>query len=132
MALTAQQLSDARRYAGYPAKGTDIPTDDSRDMAYGWVSPGVMQTLEHRLTHLTAEAEATLVSVYLTQLPLLEADVYGTRGNLDTKQAAVWTWNENEIGDRTTLYNKCRRDMCGFLGIRPGPALDQGGRIVRG
>ena len=46
--LTDQQKTDVRRYAGYPMIGS-TPTDASRDFAYGWVSPGVWETLYSRL-----------------------------------------------------------------------------------
>lgn len=132
MALTAQQLSDVRRFAGYPLLG-DTVADDSRDFAYSWVSPGTWQTLNHRLNNLRAEEETTLISVYLTNLTQLESDIVGSRANLDTDAAAVWTHNKNEVADRTKLFNQHRRAMCAFIGIAPGPFLGQGGaQIMRG
>ena len=130
--LTAQQLSDVRRYAGYPMLG-DTTADDSRDFAYGWVSPGTWQTLQHRLTNLRPEEETTLINVFLTNLATLESAIVGAGDNLDTDQAAVWTRNKTEVSDRTKLYNQWRREMCGFIGIAPGPYLGNGGgQIVRG
>lgn len=132
MTLTTQQNADCRRFAGYPALGTDTPADDSRDFAYGWVSPGIYQTLEHRLNNLTPENLTTLVNVYLTRLIALEAAILSASDNLDTDQAAVWTHNKNEVADRTQLFDNWRRRMCGFLGIAPGPYLGTGGlRLVR-
>ncbi|MGH8259852.1 MAG: hypothetical protein ACRES6_08940 [Steroidobacteraceae bacterium] len=133
MTLTAQQDADVRRFAGYPALGTDTPADDSRDFAYGWVSPGVWQTLEHRLANLTPENEATLVSIYLTNLYTLEQQIISAAANLDTAQAAVWKRNPTEITDRAKLFDGWRRRMCGFLGIAPGPALHTRGlSLARG
>lgn len=130
--LTAQQLSDVRRFAGYPMLG-DTTADDNRDFAYGWVSPGTWQTLQHRLTNLRPEEESTLITVYLTPLAQLETDIVGSRANLDTDAAAVWTHNKNEVADRTKLFNQHRRAMCAFIGIAPGPSLGAGGgQIVRG
>lgn len=130
--LTAQQLSDVRRYAGYPLLG-DTTADDSRDFAYGWVSPGTWQTLQHRLTNLRPEEESTLITVYLTPLATLEQAITDAGANLDTDAAAVWTHNKNEVADRTKLFNQTRRMMCGFIGITPGPALGDGGaQIMRG
>jgi hypothetical protein len=130
--LTAQQLADTRRYAGYPMLG-DTVADDSRDFAYGWVSPGTWQTLQHRLTNLRPEEETTLINVYLTNLATLESAIVGAGDNLDTDQAAVWTRNKTEVSDRTKLYNQWRREMCGFIGIAPGPFLGNGGgQIIRG
>jgi len=133
MALTAQQIADVRRFAGYPALGVDTPADESRDFAYGWVSPGVWQTLQHRLNNLTAENEQVLVGTYLSNLYAMEAAIPGAAANLDTDTAAVWKRNANEIADRTKLFDSWRRRMCGFLGIAPGPALGNAGgmRISR-
>lgn len=124
MALTAAQMSDVRRFAGYPLLG-DTVADDSRDFAYGFVSPGVWQTLQHRLTNLRPEEEATLTTVYLPNLTLLEQDIVGARANLDTDVAAVWKHNANEVADRTKLFDGWRRRMCAFIGIAPGPALGE-------
>ncbi len=133
MALTAQQIADVRRFAGYPMLGTDTPADDQRDFAYGWVSPGVWQTLYHRLNNLTPENETTLTTIYLPNLYTLENAIVTAGGNLDTQQAAVWVRNPTEVQDRMKLFDDWRRRMCYFLGIAPGPSLGAGGgaRIVR-
>ncbi|CAI2428468.1 Uncharacterised protein [Serratia proteamaculans] len=129
--LTEQQLSDVRRYAGYPMLG-DTVADDSRDFAYGWVSPGTWQTLQHRLTHLRPQEESTLIN-YLTTLTTLESAIPTSGENLDTDVAAVWVHNKQEVSDRMRLYNLWRREMCAFIGIAPGPNLGRGGsQIVRG
>ncbi len=130
MALSDAQKADVRRFAGYPMLGTDTPADDSRDFAYGWVSPGVWQTLNHRLDTLTAEAETTLTTVYLPNLTSLEQGIIAAADNLDTQQAAVWTRNPKEVSDRTRLFDDWRRRMCAFIGIAPGPSLGQGGVTV--
>jgi hypothetical protein len=124
--LTAQQLADVRRYAGYPLLADSV-VDDSRDFAYGWVSPGVWQTLNHRLNNLRPEEEAILVTTYLAKLNTLETAITDSGENLDTAQAAVWTHNSNEVRDRTSLFDMWRRRMCDFIGIAPGPSLGSGG-----
>lgn len=129
MALTAQQLADVRRFCGYPLLG-DTVADDSRDFAYGWVSPGTWQTLQHRLTSLRAEEESILISTYLTNLYALETAITGAGANLDTDAAAVWTRNKNEVSDRMKLFDGWRRRLCGFIGIAPGPSLGNGGAFV--
>ncbi|PRP68705.1 hypothetical protein BUE93_20790 [Chromobacterium amazonense] len=129
MALTAQQLADVRRFAGYPMLGDSV-ADDSRDFAYGWVSPGVWQTLQHRLTNMRPEEESILVSAYLTNLYALESAIPNASDNLDTDQAAVWKRNAREISDRTALLDMWRRRMCAFIGIAPGPFLGNGGISV--
>lgn len=131
MALTDQQVADVRRFAGYPMLGVDIPADDSRDFAYGFVSPGVWQTLFHRLNNILPADESTLVTIYLTNLYTLEGAVPAAGANLDTDVAAVWTHNKDEVQDRARLFDDWRRRMCAFLGIAPGPALKKRGAIVR-
>jgi hypothetical protein len=127
--LTAQQMVDVRRFAGYPLLG-DTTADDSRDFAYSWVSPGTWQTLQHRLTNLRPEEEQVLVNTYLTNLYTLESAIPNAAANLDTDQAAVWTRNKNEVADRTKLLNQWRREMCAFIGIAPGPFLGNGGATI--
>lgn len=133
MALTAAQIADVRRFAGYPALGTDTVATDDRDVAYGYFLPGVWwQTLYHRLRNLTPENEATLIAVYLTNLTSLEAAIVAAGANLDTESAAVWKRNQNEVGDRMRLLDGWRRRMCAFLGVAPGPGLGNGGmQLVR-
>ncbi len=127
MALTAQQIADVRRFAGYPMLTTDTPADDTRDFAYSFVSPGVWQTLYHRLNNLTPENETTLTTVYLTNLYALETALPAASANLDTAEAAVWKHNQNEVRDRQRLFDDWRRRMCAFIGIPPGPTLGSGG-----
>lgn len=123
--LTDQQQADVRRFAGYPMLG-DTTADDSRDFAYGFVSPGVWQTLNHRLTNMRPEEENTLVSIYLTNLYTLEAAIPASGADLDTNKAAVWERNPNQVADRQGLFDEWRRRMCQFIGVAPGPTLGDG------
>ncbi len=132
MALTDQQLTDVRRYAGYQVAGLTMPITDDQDLVYITYGMTVM-SLHRRLTSLSATEENVLTTFYLANLATLEAAIPAAGANLDTDQAAVWFHNKNEVADRTALFNKVRRDMCGFLGIPPGPALGSGGlSVVRG
>lgn len=131
MALTDAQLTDARRFLGYPIAGTAAPTTDEQDVVYIVVGMTSM-SLHKRLASLSALEEATVTS-YLTQCTALEAALLGAGDNLDTDAASVWTHNKNEVDDRTALLNQWRRILCGFLGVPPGPSLGNGGmRLVRG
>ena len=124
--LTDAQLVDVRRFAGYPLVGdTNVSAD--RDMAYSWVSPGIMQTLYSRIRSLSAAEELVLVQKYLPTLNTLEQAIVDSSENLDTDQAAVWFHNKNEVSQRTSLFNQKRRDMCAYIGINPGPYLGAGG-----
>ncbi|TPD93614.1 hypothetical protein FJP68_14595 [Pantoea vagans] len=122
--LTPQQQADARRFMGYPMVGDTSP-DDRSDLAYAQVTSGRYQTLAHRLTSLRAEEEAIVMS-YLTTLAGLESSITQAADNLDTDKAAVWQRNRSEVSDRTRLYNQWRRQLCGLLGIPPGPSLGNG------
>ncbi|WP_337037049.1 hypothetical protein [Pantoea agglomerans] len=126
--LTPQQQADARRYMGYPMVGDTSP-DDRSDVAYVKVTSGRFQTLAHRLTSLRAEEEA-IVASYLMTLASLETGIARAADNLDTDKAAVWQRNRSEVSDRTRLYNQWRRQLCGLLGIPPGPSLGNGTSVV--
>lgn len=132
MSLSAAQMLDVRRYAGYPAIG-DGQINDFSDFAYGYTSPGQIRTLLHRLTTLRPEEETVLTTVYLANLAVLEAAIPAAGSNLDTDEASVWKHNKSEVSDRASLFNRWRRDMCSFLGISPGPGLGNGGvTLMRG
>lgn len=130
MALTAEQKTNVRRYAGYPMLA-DTVADDSRDFAYGWVSPGVWQTLEHRLENMTASEETVLIETYLANLSTLESAIPASGDDLDTAEAAVWKRNERQVEDRLKLFDEWRRRMCFFIGIAPGPSLGNGGTSIK-
>jgi len=128
VALTAAQLADARRYAGYWLAGTTQVTDDNNDtvyMRFGMVT----MSLHRRLTTLSASEEA-IMGTYLTTLGTLETAIVGAADNLDTDQAAVWHRNRSEVTDRARLFDEWRRRMCQFIGITPGPGLGLGGAAV--
>lgn len=126
--LTPQQQADARRFMGYPMVGDTSP-DDRSDLAYAQVTSGRYQTLAHRLTSLRAEEEAIIAS-FLVTLASLENGITRAADNLDTDKAAVWQRNRSEVSDRTRLYNQWRRQLCGLLGIPPGPSLGNGTSVV--
>lgn len=129
MALTDAQMTDARRYLGYPLSGTTQPVTADQDtayMAFGMVT----MSLYARLTTLSATEETVVVS-YLATLADLEAAIPAAGANLDTAQAAVWTRNKSEVADRIGLFNEWRRQLAAFLGCPPGPALQGGGAVGR-
>lgn len=126
--LTDAQKVDARRYMGYPLVG-DTGVSDTRDLAWGLAGVFTYQSLDHRLRSLS-EAEEAVVVEFLTTLNGLEKAITDSSDNLDTAQAAVWTHNPDEVRDRTKLYNQWRRNLCGVLGIPPGPALGPGGTCI--
>lgn len=120
MAFLDQERVDLRRFCGYPIYGA-LP---SGFVGYRFFNNYGL--LEFRLTNLSANEEATARALYLTgpnNLYLLEQAVTGSTANLDTVQAAVWTHNQNEVRDRMRLFNRWRKELCGFFGVPPGPNL---------
>lgn len=128
MALTEQQKLDVRRYCGYPLVG-DIPVSRDNDPAHGWVSPGSFQTLTRRLSTLSAVEEATLIAKFLTPLTTLETALWAAGADLDTKKAAVWERNPNQIQESSALYKKARLALCSFVGVTPGPDISGGATL---
>ena len=114
------QLVDVLRYCGFPTYSY-----------FGWVFEEDYATLTLRLQNMSADEAAVIITNYLVQLPLMEAAIDGSSANLDTDVAAVWTHNKDEVQDRTMLYNQKRRQLCAFIGVRPGPGLREGGSVVR-
>lgn len=126
MAFTNQERVDVRRFCGYGAFG------GISSPAFGYRFFQMYGTLEYKLSNLAIEEEATVRNIYLASvnsLYVLEGAIYGTTANLDTAQAAVWTHNKNELIDRKNLFNQMRKDLCNFLGIGAGPALQGNGNI---
>jgi hypothetical protein len=125
MALTSAQLTDCRRFCGYPMFGAQAV------QMFGYRFFQWYGVMEYRMANASAD-ELTVITNYLTQLTLLETAIYSASANLDTAQAAVWTHNPNELRDRNALFDDTRRRLCGFFGIPPGPALQSvgGGNIT--
>ena len=123
--LTDAEKVDVRRFAGYGNFGQQaLP-------ASGYRFSTVYGTLEYKLNNLTTPEESVLRTVYLARLATLETDMVDqTTQNLDTDQAAVWVHNKHEHRDRRALYFDFRRQLCGFLGIPPGPNLGNGGGLT--
>ena len=114
--LVDTELTDVRRFCGYPAQGSGASGFQS------WRFFTVYGTLEYRLANLST-SEITVVRGYLTQLNTLELAVFGAGDNLDTDQASIWQRNRSEVYDRDALFTSWRIRLCGFLGIPLGPAV---------
>ncbi len=120
MAFLQNELTDIRRFCGYPVYGVGASGFQ------GWRFFQAYGLLEYRMQNLAPQEEAVARN-YLAQLNALESDVPGVAARLDTEQAAVWTRNPQELRDRTRLFDDWRRRLCGFMGVPPGPALGDGG-----
>ena len=114
MALNEAEKTDARRFCGYPALGVDAPA---------------VGALEYRLLNLSVSEEA-VARTYLVTLRTLEAAIPAVAATLDTRQAAVWTRNPEELRERTQLFADWRKRLCGFLGVAAGPDLGAAGASV--
>jgi len=113
--FTDAQLTDVRRFCGYPAMG-----DGNVVFPFPWIMRQYL-ALEYRLQHMSANEGAVVANTYLTNLYTLESAIPGTSANLDTSVAAVWTHNPREQEDRDRLFDSWRRRLCNFLGVPPGP-----------
>jgi hypothetical protein len=120
MAFTDAEKVLIRKYTGYAMKG-GIPVQN-----FGWRFFQWYGTLEFFMINLSIDEETEIRTNFMPKLANLETDSYTARDNLDTKQAAVWYWNTNEIRDRQRLYNYWRLLLCDFMGIPPGPQFGAG------
>lgn len=126
--LTDAQKTDVRRWLGHPTLNAGYP-----DTVYTakWSRALFPVSLTAKLDSLTASEAEVLVTTFLTVLATLETAIPAAAANLDTLVAGPWEANPDEIGARSRLFDKWRRDMAAFLGFEPGPALGAG-RVVLG
>jgi hypothetical protein len=122
--LTDAQRTDVRRYMGHPVLNAGEP-DTVYAKAYSRATFPVSLTV--RLDNLTATEQDVLTNTFLSTLATLEAAIPTAGDNLDTEIAGPWTARKDEIAQRSSLFDRWRREMCGFLGFAPGPALGGGG-----
>ena len=101
--LTAAESTDTAHHAGYAAAGA-IPSEVAAVLA-----------------SLTPEAEARLRIRFLPALNAMEAGIAASVELVNTKQAAVFVRNENELRERAAMYHWQRVALCHFLGLPPGP-----------
>jgi hypothetical protein len=114
------QLVDILRFAGYPTYSF-----------FGWVFEEDYATLTLRLQNMSAAEAAVIISTFLPALYTLEAAVVAASANLATDQAAVWTHNKDEVADRNNLYYLKRRELCAYIGVKPGRAMSGGASVIR-
>jgi hypothetical protein len=114
------ELVDIIRYTGYPSYSF-----------FGWVFEEDYATLTLRLQNMSTDEASVITTTFLPALKSLEAAVVGASENLDTAQAAVWTHNKNEVADRNNLYYLKRRELCSYIGVKPGRGLGAGASVIR-
>jgi hypothetical protein len=123
-AFTDAQKVDLRRFMGYTAMGSL----DSGEQSWRYFQ--IYGVMEFRIANLSTEEGNVVVNTYLTNLTTLEIAVLTASGNLDTDRASVWFHNRQEIAHRERLFDDWRRRLCGFLGLPPGPALQQSSNLM--
>ncbi len=121
MAFTDAQLTDIRRFCGYPAYGAVATAAESYRFftAYG--------ALEYKMQNLSTNEQTVVMTIYLANLYTLETAIVGAAANLDTDSASVWKHNKNEVADRENLFASWRLKLCAFMGVPPGPGLSAPG-----
>ena len=118
--LTDAQKTDVRRWLGYPTLNAGEP-----DYVYGSTPSSI--SLNAKLDTITAQEQDVLINQFLTPLLAMENALSATIDDMDMQQAGPWIANPKEMSDRHNLFSKWRRNMAGFLGFPPGPALGSGG-----
>lgn len=122
-ALTEDEKTEIRRFCGYAALG-DVASGES-----SWRFFQNAGTLEWRLNTL-AGPERKRLRYFLATLFQMERAVLSASENLDTEAVSVWTRNTRELSERVRLFDWWRRRVCGFLGVLPGPDLQDCASIV--
>ena len=120
--LTDAEKTDARRFCGYPAYGAS-PSGNT-----GWCFYEAYGALEYRLTNLS-DSELVVIRQLLTTLRSFEMAIPAAADNLDTAAAAVWTHNSSELQDRQRIERDWGRRLCSFLGVPPGPGLQNSASV---
>lgn len=123
--FTAAEKVTIRVHAGYPDFGNQYQLQ-SVFFGEGYELLEKNRRLEFALDNLTTEAETFVRTSLLPALQNLRDDVFNTRENADTTQAAVWTRNANEYGERKRMYLDRRIELCQFLNVPTGPNLNEG------
>ena len=121
--LSDAELTNSRRYLGYPVHGAD-PTGNM-----GWQFYRAYGAMEWRLANLS-DSEEGVLRQYLGMLGTLELAIPATGAGLDTGSAAGWVRNPAELVERGRLFDDWRRRLCGFLGVPPGPGLRAGTSVA--
>jgi hypothetical protein len=117
---TFAEITDIRRYCGYPAYA-----------AFGYMFEGVGNAnLDSQLANMSDQEQAVIRTKFLPNLATLESNVMLSQTNVGTDEAAVWKRNPRELQDRVAAYRYMRRELCHHCGVHPGPGLGKGGGSV--
>lgn len=120
--LSQAERVDIRRFLGRSTRGVGATLDP-----FGrWFVED--PTLEWRLSWLTVD-ELPVLRQKLADLKTLDQAIVAASSGLDTKQAAVFTRNPDEMAERARLYTDRRVDLADFLGVDLGRGLVRGGGV---
>lgn len=118
--FTSAEITDIRRYCGYPAFA-----------AFGYIFRGVgTANLDIQLANMSDQEQAVVRTKFLPSLATLESNLMLSQAQIGTDIAAVWTRNRTEFQDRNGAYKYLRRELCAFCAVGPGPGLGMGGGSV--
>ena len=122
--FTSAQVTDIRRFCGYPPLGPGNPV-----YPYPWILK-IYQAFEYLIQNMSQERGAVVVT-QLANLDTLESAIMGASSNLDTDTAGPWTHNKNEVKDRWAMFELKRKYLCTIVGCEPGPLLMNQGNSMR-
>ena len=122
--FTTSQVTDIRRFCGYPPLGPGNPV-----FPFPWIIK-IYQAFEY-LVQNTSQERGTVIVTQLGNLSTLESAIMGASANLDTDAAGPWTHNKNEVRDRWQMFGLQRRYLCTLVGCEVGPLLMGGGNSMQ-
>ncbi len=121
--LTDQELTDARRFLGYPV----FSAGESASLS--WALVQASSAVDYRLSNLS-DTEVAVLRQYLQALRQLECAIPEMSAGMDTQAAGGWVRNPTEFVERTGLFDDWRRRLCAFIGLPPGPALNKSSTVT--
>jgi hypothetical protein len=124
--FTDQQLTDVRRYCGFPPQSNGQVLFPAP-----WVNVQYL-ALEYRLQTLSATEGGVVVNTYLTPLNTLEQAILTFAAQVNIDVAAVFTRNKKTMDEARLAFDDWRGRLCDYLGIEPGPGLNgKAGSAIR-
>ena len=123
-ALSDQEKEDVREFCGYPLYGNGTVIFPAPWVNVYWLA------LETRMNTMQP-AELQNTRYKLSVLYPLDLAIFTAGGTLQVDTAAVFKRNANEMKERHRLFDHYRKRLCQFLGVPPGPNLNQGDGSIK-
>lgn len=122
-AFSDQEKADIRLFCGFETYGGE------GDAGFqGWRYYQEYGLLEFRMNNL-APAEYQNVRLMLSYLYPIRTAMAAMYATINVAIAASFTRNSSELVDRQQQYTEMRKQLCGAVGIVPGPLLRGGGSV---